>query len=833
MKVKKMNKNKINKIFVILLTICFVFTNIGYFDNMFSYAETAYITKAEFYNVNAIKEIRLTTDSESAETYCYTDAVLSPNLRLYSESFYVGHYVKLFQFNDRTGKWEDTQVYGQIQNRGTDVYGQLAFTTLAKRAYVAVGSKHKLKVEVLEERTSTEAKATYYFNLIRSVGLALNSPLTATDENENELNVTKQADRNQYNITCDGDVLNLTCNTQTPDYAKIKINGEEVASGEEKKIDLKRYKENDKGQKEITLLVEYTGKEGTGEGTTYKIIVEKTNYTPQVTTVYSGAEPIQKDVGIGNTSKAIDCEKEKTVTMRVDVTVPDGSSLSYQWHSLSNQNGSSSWTDKEIENATEAEYSIPTRYAGNTIYYCKVTNTVNETNFITESEKCMVRVKPTYASPAKIISQPTSAEVLKGQTSYNLTVVAESMDLGGEPKYQWYISGSKDTTSGTAVANGDKATVTVDADTIGTYYYYCAVSNSLEKENGTIDTSDAVYTTPIEVKIIDTASFFDGEGTEANPFLIKEAGDFINIKAAVAKGNSFADTYFKIAPADEGKSIELPSDWGMIGTLREGTRITDNGINVLPFSGNLDGDGCTIVIPEGGKPLFRYVRDAHISNLNIFGTMIDGAGLINEYFIDYGEDGNYNTGVPNAVTIDKVTLLSGSKTKKSGLIHGNASGKNNIYITNSVVEENVIIGCEEKESAVGSFAGCLNGSIINCKSAAKVYGVSSVGGIAGEKGQSMGICSVLNCEFTGEVHASENYAGGMIGSGYDGKGTAPNTPVVSIRNCLVSGTIEGKNKLGGILGGEPGCENCWANGSGALQIMFFAGVFMQRKKTPL
>lgn len=113
----------------------------------------------------------------------------------------------------------------------------------------------------------------------------------------------------------------------------------------------------------------------------------------------------------------------------------------------------------------------------------------------------------------------------------------------------------------------------------------------------------------------------------------------------------------------------------MIGTLREGTRITDNGINVLPFSGNLDGDGCTLVIPDGGKPLFRYVRDAHISNLNISGTKIDGAGLINEYFVDYGEDGNYASGVPDTVTIDHVTLLSGSSTKYSGFIHGNASGK--------------------------------------------------------------------------------------------------------------------------------------------------------------
>lgn len=814
-----MKKTKTSKkLLCLLLSLAMLITMIpgmAFADT--SEGSTQVIKRAELFDKNTPIDVVLKKSENDAVT-CVCPDTKSFHLRVYAND--KDKYTKLYHFDEKSNKWVTETAWNMpTKNEAEEGYYSISLFTLTKAKYVSVGSKHKFKIEVHNTKSSTEPQETYYFNLIRSVGL---SELTAAGEDGQQLAVVKQSDKDQYNICCADDKIKLVCTAKTPAYAKIKIDDKEISSGEEVTIDLTKYSDNDAEQKTIPFKVEYKGTEGSGKGTDYIILVDKKDYTPQVTTSYTGAEPVQEDVGIGDTSKAIGCAKDAEVKMKVNVTAPDGSSLSYQWYSESDKNGSGSWSSKAIENATEAEYSIPTKYAGNTIYYCKVTNTVNETKFITESEKCMVRVKPTYASPAKITSQSTNAEVLKGQTCYNLTVTAESMDLGGEPKYQWYISEENNTTSGDPVANGDKATVTVDASNVGTYYYYCAVSNSLEKEDGMVDTSAAVYTTPIEVKIIDTASFFDGEGTEANPFLIKEAEDFINIKDAVAKGNSFADTYLKIMPAN-GESIKMPESWEPIGTLKVGFTETKQGTGVLPFSGHLDGNGCTIVIPEGGKPLFRYVRDAYISNMKIYGESIDGAGLIDEYFVDYGEDGNYNTGVPDTVTIDNVTLLSGSKTKKSGLIHGNASGKNNIYITNSVVEENVIIGCEGKESAVGSFAGCLNGSIINCKSAAKVYGVSSVGGIAGEKGQSMGICSVLNCEFTGEVHASENYAGGMIGSGYDGKGTAPNTPVVSIRNCLVSGTIEGKNKLGGILGGEPGCENCWANGSGGVTDNVFCG----------
>ena len=814
------------KLLTTLLAVCLVFTNAGFFNEMLSYAETTYITKAEFYNANVpLKDVTLSTDPDNVQLCSYTDLVKSPLLKLYAGgSSLEGYYVRISHRNNASADYDVIPTATMpFQNKGTaeapNIYAGVSFST-KRLPYVAVGSKHSFKIEILgQDKQLISSAPVYYFDLIRSVEL---DTLTATDGNGQALVVTKQAGAKQYNISCTDNTLKLTCTAKTPKYAKITVDDAEVKSGAETTVDLTKYTENDAGQKVIPIAVEYIGAEGTGEGTAYKIVVDKQDYTPQVETTYSGAEAKAGDYGVSGVVKAMDPDKDAAITMQVNAVAPEGSSLTYQWYA--ERDKVAGYTAEAIQNATESSYTIPTKYQDTTIYYCKVSNTVSGAVFTAESEHCMVRVQPTYASEAEILSQSDQAELLQGQTGYKLSIAAKAKDLSGILSYQWYVSEKNEAKDGTPIQNGGNgASVLVDASKVGTFYYYCVVTNTLTTTNGETKSNSDTVSRPIKVEVKAASNFFEGNGSKEAPFLIKTAQDFVRIKEFVAKGNSFADTYFKIAPESEGKSIELPSGWDMIGTLREGTRITDNGINVLPFSGNLDGDGCILVIPDGGKPLFRYVRDAHISNLNISGTKIDGAGLINEYFVDYGEDGNYASGVPDTVTIDHVTLLSGSSTKYSGFIHGNASGKNNIYITNSVVEKNVTIGYDGKESQIGSFAGCLNGNIISCKSAAEVYGVSQVGGIAGEKGQSMGACSVLNCQFTGEVHATGNYAGGILGSGYDGKGTAPNTPVVTIRNCVVRGSVEGKSNVGGILGGEPGCEDCWGNGAGSVVDNLFCG----------
>lgn len=167
-------------------------------------------------------------------------------------------------------------------------------------------------------------------------------------------------------------------------------------------------------------------------------------------------------------------------------------------------------------------------------------------------------------------------------------------------------------------------------------------------------------------------------------------------------------------------------------------------------------------------------------------------------------------------------MLKGSSTLKSGFIGGYASGKNYVYIIDCTIEEGVTIGYTGDESSIGSFGGEFNGMLINCTSSATVKGKNRVGGLVGNKGQSMGLFQIQNCSFTGAVIATGNYVGGILGSGYNAW-SAPNSPLATVRNCFVSGRITGADKIGGITGGEPGVVQAWGNGAGDIVDNVFYG----------
>ena len=227
-------------------------------------------------------------------------------------------------------------------------------------------------------------------------------------------------------------------------------------------------------------------------------------------------------------------------------------------------------------------------------------------------------------------------------------------------------------------------------------------------------------------------------------------------------------------------------------------------------------------MPEGGLPLFGYVRNTRIRNLNIYGKKIAGYGLINN-FEGVGLSGS-------AVEIDNVTLKSGSSTLKSGLIGANKT--TNPYagcsaafvatIKNCTIEKGVVIGYDKKQSQIGAIAGRMQGTIKNCVSYADVYGTDYVGGIIGTRDNAMGTCEVIGSEFYGTVTASGQHAGGIVGGGYDDS-SAPNGTKVTINNCVSEGTVTGADKVGGILGGDTYVAQTWDNCQYSLRNNSFTG----------
>ena len=294
-----------------------------------------------------------------------------------------------------------------------------------------------------------------------------------------------------------------------------------------------------------------------------------------------------------------------------------------------------------------------------------------------------------------------------------------------------------------------------------------------------------------------------GTGTETDPYLLASSRDIKTVAEYVNSGKgTFTGQYLKFT-----EDITLPSAWVPVGTEQS------------KFQGNLDGDGHLLKIPRGEKCLLGYVANASLKNLSIYGPRIASDGVVCNYVKD--------TKTKNTINIDNVTLKSGTQTLKSGFIGGFASGENTVNITNCTVEKGVVIGYDRKQSNIGSFGGDFNGTVQNCVSYADVYGSQYVGGICGNKGQSMGIYELTDCSFYGTVTASGNYAGGISGGGYGGtywgEHTAPNTPGVTIQNCYSDGIITGKNYVGGILGAETGMVQCWDNGIEYIQNNNFEG----------
>ena len=336
-------------------------------------------------------------------------------------------------------------------------------------------------------------------------------------------------------------------------------------------------------------------------------------------------------------------------------------------------------------------------------------------------------------------------------------------------------------------------------------------NGALKEENTkiTISYNGVLVEQPIKVSKIE----FKGSGTENDPYIIETPNDLKNISNLNLSGELFKDTYFKFS--DNIESITLPDNWTPIGMSSRG------------FAGNINGNGKTLIVPKGSLSLIGAPNGCAIENLSIYGEKIPGYGLVENYTVSC-------TG-----TIKNITIKSGSHILKSGLLGGYGNTSVNIY--DCTIEKGVVIGDDgtwgdlgdtketyafvgeiNHQDMIGSFCGAWNGTITNCVSYATVYGRNYVGGIVGFKGQSMRKCIVNNCAFYGDIIATGEGIGGIVGSGYLA-GSAPNSPCVTIENCHATGSIKGKDKVGGIFGGELGVTNNWGNGIGRVRGNYFSG----------
>ncbi len=417
-----------------------------------------------------------------------------------------------------------------------------------------------------------------------------------------------------------------------------------------------------------------------------------------------------------------------------------------------------------------------------------------------------------------ITQQPQSASYAVGQEMQGLAVEAVINSGFGKVNYQWFENTENNTENATAIEGATASTLALGtAKEVGTKYYFCVVTGALGADySATSDLAEIAVLTAEEM----VAQTLEGTGTSEDPYQISKAEDYVFVGKMVAAGYSFKDQYLaQIA------DVTLPAGWTPIGCLIDpSVGHISSGKNARFFSGYLDGQGNTLTVPEGGLPLFAYVTDAYVQNLKIYGTRIEGYGLVNN-LEGVGMKGN-------AITIDGVTLLSGTKTLKSGLIgtyitkangFAGCSGTYLVTIRNCVAEEGVVIGYDGTESNIGTFAGRFNGIIENCESYATVKGVDNVGGIVGILDNSYSTYNITGCTFGGTVEASGELAGGILGSGYIGQ-WAENAKRPNIENCVVTGSITGSNMVGGIQGGDKTVAQTYSTSPNHITGNTFSGV---------
>lgn len=553
---------------------------------------------------------------------------------------------------------------------------------------------------------------------------------------------------------------------------------------------------------EAVIILKKDEKRCISEDTVYTIHIKpgETDYTPILT---DNREP--NGVGI------MQGEKAEPFIVQASVLQENEGKLSYQWYVSSSASSDIKDYDK-IENAVENSYTINTTQPQYYRYYrCLVSYEINTHLYTATSNVFSARVYPHVADKPVILQQPKDTTYVKGIpiTEKLEIVVQKSNEFGVKTEYQWYQNRVNSTQDGILISGATENTYSPEIKETGITYYYCKVKTNILayiNGDGVKISSEEICSDIACVTVTEAPLPWEGNGSESSPYLLKTASDVEALRDKVnTEGFSFENTYFQLT-----EDITLPTGWKPIGVTKDGRKDLKNGENLNAFSGIFDGNNHTVIVPEGGLPLFGYVRNTRIRNLNIYGKKIAGYGLVNNF------EGVGLSGM--AVEIDNVTLKSGSSTLKSGLLGANktmspyagCSSAFEATVRNCTIEKDVVIGYDRNENEIGAIAGRMQGTVEDCVSYAIVYGTSYVGGIIGTRDNAMGNCSVIGCKFYGTVEASSEVAGGIAGGGYDNS-TAPNGCKITINSCSSEGSITGSDKVGGILGGDLYVAQTWNN----------------------
>jgi uncharacterized repeat protein (TIGR02543 family) len=180
-----------------------------------------------------------------------------------------------------------------------------------------------------------------------------------------------------------------------------------------------------------------------------------------------------------------------SVSLTVAATVSVGT-ITYQWQSSSNN---SSWSN--ISGATSASYSAPTSTVGTLYYRCVATATKDGVSKTSTSNSASVAVAAT-PTPS-INTQPAAKSVYVGGTA-SLSIAATV--ASGTLSYQWQSSNDNSTWSN--ISGATSTSYSAPTSAVGTKYYRCVVTNTLNGYTTTATSSSVSVTVSVAAPTITT-----------------------------------------------------------------------------------------------------------------------------------------------------------------------------------------------------------------------------------------------------------------------------------------------------------------------------------------
>lgn len=261
---------------------------------------------------------------------------------------------------------------------------------------------------------------------------------------------------------------------------------------------------------------------------------------------------------------------------------------------------------------------------------------------------------------------------------------------------------------------------------------------------------DAVISSDITLKYpAPVAGSFDGAGTQADPYKIKNATDLARLAEMVGNGNDNAGKYFQ-QTADINLA-NLSYKYSPIGDVN------------LPFQGNYDGN-----------------------NKKIYGLNLDGLGASNvAIFGNIGDKGSVSN-----LLIDNISLQSHGALI-SPVAADNAGTIKNVTVTKATVLCN--------GNMTGGIAARSTGTIEDCSVSGHLMGVGSIGGIVGYNYGKI-YTSHSNATLERQGHFTDLY---RDVAGIAGTSASQGGYTADIADCYFSGAINeasGYGLAGGLVG---------------------------------